>query len=305
MEPFIKLTLESKALFDSYLKPFGTRSSELSFTNLYMWRNKYNFHYAVFGEFLWVLNCTPADYWYFSPPIGDYAGDLKASVAQVRELMDDLGRPLIIKKAEKSVMERMLALYPEDLSAAEIRDDFDYLYDFEALKALKGNLYHKKRNHVNKFLKTYPDWSYEPLSPQNAPEAAACLVRWCRQHDCSGDADLSYERTAILDALENMAALDFNGGLIRLAGAVEAFTLAEQLNSSTTVIHIEKADFSIDGLYAAINQLYLQNCPAPTAFVNREQDMGLLGLRKAKESYHPVGYVEKYNLHFASVQHSP
>lgn len=299
MDPFTELTLESKTLFDSYLKPFNTRSSELSFTNLYMWRRKYDFHYAVFGDFLWVLNQTPAGSWYFSPPIGDYRGNLRDSIAEVRGLMQHRNAPLIIKKAEKSVMEAIQELYPGDVDCQEIREDFDYLYDFQALRTLKGNTYHKKKNHVNKFLKTYPNWRYEVLDNTNTADAADCLNRWCRQHDCAADSDLTHERIAILDALENRDALDYNGGLIRLDGVVEAFTLAEQLNADTTVIHIEKADFGMDGLYAAMNQLYLENCPAPTLLVNREQDMGLPGLRKAKESYHPVGYVEKYTLRFS------
>lgn len=300
MDTFTKLTLDSKELFDRYLKPFNSRASELSFTNLYMWRQKYDFHYAVLGEYLWVLNRTPSDTWYFSPPIGDYNGNLKASIDALRELLDGLQRPLVIKKAEKSVMEAIQGLYPEDMSATETRNDFDYLYDYEALRTLKGNVYHKKRNHVNKFLKTCPDWRYEVLDTTNAAEAALCLDRWCDFHACAADPDLAHERRAILDLLENMEALDFNGGLIRLDGTVEAFTLAERLSADTTVIHIEKAEVSIDGLYAAINKLYLEHCPSPTAFVNREQDLGLPGIKKAKESYHPVGFVEKYTLRFAS-----
>lgn len=298
MDPFRELTLDSKNLFDSYLKPFDSRASELSFTNLFMWRRKYDFHYAVLGEFLWVLNRTPAGNWYFSPPLGDYRDDLKASIQALRELLAGLHRPLVIKKADKAVAEALRSLYADEISVVENRNDFDYLYDFESLKTLKGNANHKKRNHVNKFLKTNPDWRYEALSRENAAEALQYLERWCALNGCDTDADLAEERTAIHEALENMEALGFNGGLIRLEGAVAAFTLAEPLREDTTVIHIEKAAFNIDGLYAAINQLYLQHCPAPTALVNREQDLGLPGLRKAKESYHPVGFVEKYTLTF-------
>lgn len=297
MDPFTPLTLQDKPLFDRYLVPFRTRASELSFTNLYMWRRKYDFHFGIFGDFLWVMNITPTGKWYLSPPIGDYSGDVKGSVDALRSWLDSRGRPLIIKKAEKAVMTFLQGLYPETLTAAEMRDEFDYLYEFEGLRSLKGNSYHKKRNHVNKFLKTYPDWAYESLDSDRLPEVRDCLERWCRQHGCAADAGLTHERQAILDALEHMAELDFNGGLIRIAGTVEAFTLAERLNPDTTVIHIEKADFAVEGLYAAMNQLYLEHCPAPTLFVNREQDMGLEGLRKAKESYQPVGFVEKYTLH--------
>ncbi len=298
MEPFRILALHDKPLFDRYLKPFKTRASELSFTNLYMWRRKYDFHHAVFGDFLWVLNVSPAGKWYFSPPIGDYRGNLKESIDAVRIWLSKADRPLIIKKAEKSVTESIMSLYPDEIISSEMRDDFDYLYDFESLRTLKGNIYHKKRNHLNKFLKTYEDWNYETLSNVNVKEVKDCLHRWCHQHDCASDPDLTHERLAILDALENKDHLDFNGGLIRINGIVEAFTLAEQLSSDSTVIHIEKADTWIDGLYAAINQVYLENCPFPTQIVNREQDMGLERLRKAKESYHPVGYVEKYKLSF-------
>lgn len=296
MDRFSLLTLGDKNTFDSYLAPFNSEASELSFTNLYMWRRKYRFHHGVFGRFLWVLNVSDSGRWYFSPPLGDYRNDLKGSIDELRHYLHELERPLVIKKAHRTVMDAIAALYPSAVSADEARNDFDYVYDFDSLKTLKGNAYHKKRNHVNKFMKTSPDWAYQPITTGNTPEVLACLDRWCDERDCRSDSDLFHERLAIEDALENRETLGFNGGLIRVGGAVEAFTLAEQLNPDTTVIHIEKANARIDGLYAAMNQLYLENCPQPTKLVNREQDMGIENLRKAKESYHPVGFVEKYTL---------
>lgn len=298
MDLFKELTLEDKAVFDGYLASFNTQASELSFTNLYMWRRKYHFKYAVFGRFLWILNVSDSGKWYFSPPIGDYTGDVKASIDVLQDYLRSQNRPLIIKKAERSIMTAIRTLYPDQITVTEMRDDFDYLYDYQGLQTLKGNLYHKKRNHVNKFLKTYPNWSYEALEDDNTEEVKVCLDRWCSHHNCAGNPDLSHERMAIEDALDHRIILGFNGGLLRINGTVEAFTLAEQLNPDTTVIHIEKADLAMDGLYAAINQLYLENCPSPTTLVNREQDMGLEGLRRAKESYQPVGFVEKYTLLF-------
>lgn len=298
MTPFKPLTLSDKPTFDLYLTPFNPRASELSFTNLYMWRRKYGFQYAVLEGFLWVLNISSTGKWYFSPPIGDYSRDPRPSVEALRTFLAQQGRDLVIKKADKAVAEALTSLYTDSIAVLEMRPDFDYLYDFEALKTLKGNKLHKKRNHLNKFLKTYPDWRYEDLNGTNIPEVKLCLDRWCQLHDCSSDPDLAQERTAIEDALAHWDALNFNGGLIRIGGTVEAFTFAEKLNTETTVIHIEKADPNIDGLYTAINQKYLEHCSAPTSLVNREQDMGLPGLQKAKESYQPVGFVEKFMLTF-------
>jgi len=295
MITFNTLNIESKSLYDSYYKRFDNEVSELTFTNLFMWRKKYNFKYAVIQDFLWILNETPSGKWYFSPPIGDYSKGVEPSVLELKKYLKEQHRPFIIKKAGEKVL-RKLSTSNVAFQYMADRDSFDYIYNVENLKELRGKSYHKKKNHVNKFIKTYDDWQYEPLTQENMADVLKCLESWCRIHKCQQDLDLNHEHRAIIDALDHFELLDYEGGLIRINGNVESFTLAEQLDGNTLVIHIEKASTDFSGLYNMINREYLKNTSVQSTFVNREQDMGLEGLRKSKLSYHPVKLMEKYTI---------
>jgi hypothetical protein len=147
---------------------------------------------------------------------------------------------------------------------------------------------------VNKFLKKYPIWSYEKLTRENLAEVITMNDKWFDDRDVANNPGYQDEKQAIMSAFEHMEDLDFTGGLLRVDGEVVAFTLGERINSDTLMIHIEKADTRYDGSYAMINQQYLQNQEEIFSFVNREQDLGIEGLRKAKLSYQPVELLKKY-----------
>jgi len=294
---FEALSLEHKTLFDAIPQHCRSESSELSFTNMFMWRHKYHFHIAEIHGILWILNPSDSGVWYFSPPIGDYSQSIGESVRELQSRLKNADeRALIIKKADSRETGFLSTLFPGEFHSEPVVADFDYLYRFADLKDLPGKLYHKKKNHVSQFLRAYPNWTYEAIGSSNLLECLECLEQWCAQHDCPSDTDLTWERSAIREAASNWSALDCDGGLLRIDGRVEAFTIAEKLNSETTVVHIEKASSEHVGLYPFINKTYLENCPNPTIYVNREQDMGIPGLRKAKESYHPIRMIEKHTL---------
>jgi len=120
--------------------------------------------------------------------------------------------------------------------------------------------------------------------------------RWCDEKHCDLVATLHSESRAVKEALEEFAALGITGGCIVVEGKVEAFALGELLNPETVVIHIEKANAAFHGLYQAVNQQFLEQAWRRVPYVNREQDLGLAGLRKAKESYHPHHMVEKFEV---------
>lgn len=294
MISFKPIDLNTKDLYQHYYQQIHNEVSELTFTNLYMWRNKYHFKYAVIGDYFWILNETDDGRWFFSPPIGDYNDDLEKSIILLQAYLINEGHPFIIKKAGTQVLEQLLQLDGFKIEHQANLDAFDYIYDFESLCELKGNAYHKKRNHVNKFLKTYNDWQYLPLSEAHLEDVHHCLNLWCQTHECHADPELQQEHQAILDALKHFEHLDFEGGLIQIDGMTEAFTLAEKLNSTTLVIHIEKANTEYHGLYNMINREYLMNTALKAQYVNREQDLGIPGLRKSKLSYHPIKMIEKH-----------
>jgi hypothetical protein len=184
---------------------------------------------------------------------------------------------------------------PQRYASALDRDNSDYVYRTEDLIQLSGNKYHRKKNHLNQFLKNH-HFEYRPLDAELVECFLDMQEAWCRMRECVENPSLLAEDYAVREALTRYGDLNYTGGAVIMGDKVEAFALGELLNQESAVIHMEKANPDIPGLYAAINQLFCQNTWAHVEFVNREQDLGVEGLRRAKESYHPHHMVHKYNL---------
>ncbi len=183
-------------------------------------------------------------------------------------------------------------LFPNTFAFSYNRDYSDYIYLVEDLMYLKGKKFHGKRNHINQFLKNN-EFTYEPMTPENIPECREMNEKWKEQNDSGDSRSLETELRAVDMAFRYFEKFGFVGGLIRIRGEVAAFTIGERLNSDTFVSHIEKAYHDIQGLYPMINQQFALNCMEGYKYVNREEDMGVEGLRKAKLSYNPVIILEK------------
>ena len=149
-------------------------------------------------------------------------------------------------------------------------------------------------NHINKFKELYPNHSYEPLTADNIETIRPFIEDWY-QKKAESDSSVLTEKTALENALANFEALELKGGILLVDGKVVAFTIGEQLNEDTALIHFEKADTDYQGAYPMMNQQFVQNAWSHLAYVNREDDMGIEGLRKAKLSYYPDLMVEMYS----------
>lgn len=167
----------------------------------------------------------------------------------------------------------------------------DYIYSTEKMANLSGKKYHSKRNHITNFKKNNPDWTFEILNENNIPECIDLHTKWINNH--ADDEDYSFEFEAVLTAFEHYGKLGFTGGLIRVQGEVIAFTFGERHSDELFVTHFEKAPADVQGAYTIINQEFTKNCLMNFEFVNREEDLGLEGLRKAKQSYNPEIFLEK------------
>ena len=190
-----------------------------------------------------------------------------------------------------------LAGHPEFV-VEPVRDHFDYVYRTDDLINLAGGNYHAQRNHINSLARSHR-FRYEPLRAEYLPECLELSARWCKVKRCEDDLSLMGEWEAVNAALANFQALQLKGGVILVNDRVEAFTCGELLNKATAVIHLEKADPELRGLYAVINQQFCRQAWAGVNFVNREQDLGQAGLRTAKMSYHPHHLVEKFRIRLA------
>ncbi len=175
-------------------------------------------------------------------------------------------------------------------------DFSDYLYEVRDLRSLSGKALHGQRNHLNRFFRTNPDYQYSSISTADRDEALALVRRWCEEKnlDCMDLTNSDYR--AVRQLFVDFEKLDVRGGAIRLDGQLVAFSLASLMRPDTAVIHFEKADASVRGLYTVINKLVLDNEFADVQYVNREEDMGIRGLRKAKRSYGPIRMIDKYEV---------
>lgn len=181
----------------------------------------------------------------------------------------------------------------EGFEVALDRDHSDYVYRSEDLIHLRGRKYHRKRNHIKQFKEKYI-YEYHSLTPDRIPDCLRLQAEWCDLRQCEVIPGLYNESVAIQEALKHFETLGIKGGVILIDGKVEAFTLGEPLNPDTVVIHIEKANPAFEGLYPTIHQAFLEHHWSDYPYVNREQDLGEEGLRKAKESYFPNHMVHKY-----------
>jgi hypothetical protein len=262
--------------------------SELTFTNFFMWRQHYRFRVSSLEGCLLVLGQPPGSEPYLLPPVGP------GSAVVCRRLMAEPLVARVIARVPEAYFARC-GIGRGDFLLAEDQGQADYVYLVEELVSLAGRRFAGKRNHLKRFRKIYR-WEYRPL---DAGLVASCLQLeevWCRARVCPKQLGLEAERVAIWEALENFGALGYSGGVILVEGRLEAFSLGEPLREDCVVIHIEKANPRLEGIYQAINQQFLEHEFPGFKFVNREQDLGDAGLRMAKLSYHPHHLVRKYTL---------
>jgi hypothetical protein len=272
-------------------------TSELTFTNLFIWRKYYGFQWSVLGDYLAFVAAAPehdpvAGAWAL-PPVG--AGPRADSVRRLLAWLKEergLTAPRI-RRADRSLAVE-LETRPE-FAVSPARDDFDYVFRSQDLIELAGSRYHAKRNHITRFHDAY-SFVYEPLGSLHLEGCLELAEAWCTMKRCEDDLGLMGEWEAIKAALGQFSALGLQGGVILVEGKIKAFTLGEPLNAHTAVIHIEKADPEIHGLYAVINQEFCRHRWAGLTYINREQDLGEPGLRRAKLSYHPHHLEEKYEI---------
>jgi hypothetical protein len=292
---FKELGIEDKAIFDEFFRRYPPKISEFTFTNLFMWRHYYNFKWATLNENV-VIIASPEEKHYFFPPIGE--NEVKTTVLECLSHSKELGFGVVMKRVPENIANLFSLSYNEDKVKVDIdRDNSDYVYLIKNLIELQGSNYRSQRKSMKQFRRQH-EFEYIPLTKEIIPDCLELQEDWCDIRACYDDPSLAGEDKAIFEALLHFETLNFKGGVILVEEAIQAFTMGELLSSDTLVVHIEKGKQERDyrGVYETINQLFLENEWSNFKFVNREQDLGLEGLRKAKTSYHPEFLVDKYIL---------
>lgn len=286
-------------MLDQYFRSAYYENAHFNFTNLYMWRQPYEIELTVEEDILYFICCWENRHMALQPFPRNGADDtasLTKAVEKFKVHFQGAGWPLFFAGLEKNFAVFLENNFPGEFDITSDRDSFDYVYSAENLINLTGRKYHSKKNHLNAFYKNYPEAEYLPITEEIITLCKLELNGWYKERlkDEPENPFLSYERQAIIEVLNNFSAMQLKGGAIRLDGRIIAFTFGEELNADTAVIHVEKADPNIRGAYPAINQNFVANEWSHLKYINREEDMGLEGLRKAKESYKPVKMIEKF-----------
>ncbi len=258
----------------------GRDCCEYSFTTAYMWGEYYGVRIARDGDVL-VLGSEHS----LLPPVGEGWEDV------MRRLYAEMPHPLRLHSVDEAVLARLKALFPGRVHAEESPDDFDYLYRTEDLATLPGKAYHSKKNHISAFTRAH-EWTYEPLSAENVEDMVRLSKAWCEEKGgCTNS--LNDEQCAIRRILRDPETFSLSGGLVRVEGRAVAFALGSPINDRVFDVHVEKALSDFSGAYAVINREFAKTLTA-YEYLNRENDMGIPGLRRAKESYRPAVLLKKY-----------
>ena len=291
MISFKDITLADKDTITSFTMKSDRRNCDLSFSNLCSWRFLYYTKFAVVDNFL-VFKFWAGEQLAYMMPIG--TGDLKAILRKLIEDADKEKQSFCMLGVCSNMRVDLETTLPSQFVFTEDRDYADYIYLKSDLSTLKGKKFQSKRNHINRFRNTYPDYEYTPITPDRIQECLDLEAEWCKVNNCDQQEGTGNERRALIYALHNFEALGLTGGILHVNSKIVAFTFGMPINHETFGVHVEKADTSIEGAYAMINYEFANRIPEQYIYINREEDLGIEGLRKAKLSYQPVTILEKY-----------
>lgn len=296
---FKDIDMESRELLNPYFDLVDYEACEYCFNTLYMWQHLYKTGYYI-GDGFAVIVAEYEGNTFSILPLAKKE-DMPKVIQFVIDYFEKEQKKIYFRGITKEVVEFLKENYPEKFNYIEERDLFDYVYDGESMRELKGRKNVKKRNHINYFLKEYEGrYEYRLLDNQDFNDCLKLVEEWAtnKEENDAASEEIEEELIGIKKLFENYSILKDKLKIagIFIDGKLEAFTMGEYINPNMALIHIEKANPNIRGLYPFINQQFLVHEFSDVEFVNREEDLGIEGLRKAKLSYHPVKFVEKYTV---------
>lgn len=285
---------EDEDWINSCIAVSGTMASDASFANIYLLRNKYSTKISRYKDFIIRKYSGKGARCGYTFPLGK--GDVAKALAEIEKDAKECGERLqfaFVTEEQKEVLENAM---PTRFCYSSDAGDSDYIYLRSELASLSGKAFHKKKNHFSKFVRTYPDYKYYEIGACNIYDAQKVADAWYYEHLQDEDASQLAEYKAIKEALENFEELGLIGGIIYVNDSPCAMTIASKINENTVDVHFEKAvgEYALNGGYAAINKLFSEKLDGVT-WLNREEDIGIEGLRKAKLSYRPKIMLKKYS----------
>lgn len=297
------ITIEERPILEEYLNGFEYGTSGLSFTSLYMWRNINNFSWQIIGDYMCIAGLSHLELDkkepFLFPPLtrtGTYdPKSLNETIKEARRIFESKGYVFSIRLAPFHMLDILEKACPGEFRFFDDRPNYDYVYRTQDLIELKGREYHSKKNHLNYFLNHYK-YEYVPLTSAMAEQAMQFIREFNERKNLPEHEMelLKMEERAMIDVFRNLEAVGYLAAAIVIDGKIEALSIGGRINGNTVTVHVEKANTAFRGLYQLINNEFCRHVASNVKYINREEDMGIPGLRKAKLSYKPVKLMESH-----------
>ncbi len=292
MIEFRPVRLEDRAAIERFTLPSDIRNCDLAFANMFCWQTVYRSSWAVVEGFLVVrFHIGGGTRIGYMQPVGE--GDFTRIVPALEADARALGQRLRLIGLTDQGRELLRRSCPGAFAFHSDRASEDYIYRADDLRELPGRRYQPKRNHINRFTAACPDFRYEELTPDRFDECMTLERQWRRAHEGHAS-ELCAEQRAMQLAFDRFGELGLRGGCLYVGERLAAFTYGSAVNDHTFVTHVEKADTAFEGAFTVINKLFAEHLPPQFTLVNREEDLGIEGLRHAKLSYHPAELLHKF-----------
>ena len=287
MLDFKKPQIEDRPWVQRLYECSGFRGAEYTFANLYLWSYFYG-EIAQYRDHLCQRLTFKGMHQYIYPA---GCGEKKPVIDRLWRDSHEAGKPFVLRSLTKQTMAQLEEMYPGKFTYEENRNAFDYLYEIDTLCELAGKKYQAKRNHINRFMEANPDWHTQIITDDNVSVCLDLAARWYESHD-----DSEADSRALHKAFDHRKDLKFEGLILYANDGPVAFSMGNRISYDTFDVNFEKAFAEVQGAYPLVNREFARLIRAAypdIRYLNREDDMGLENLRRAKESYHPI-LLEKY-----------
>lgn len=290
MLTFRTISISDQPWITKALRQSNFQGCEYCFSNNLAWYRASNSKIAPFQDFYLIAAFDTED-GIPDVTVPSGSGDWAALFRELRDTLCPNGEPLRFTGVTRETAAWLQKWFPSAVWEPDAAA-FDYIYRTEDLITLKGKRYHKKRNHLNQFRSRY-NWTFSPLTAADMEECIAFSASLYNEKAGYDDRSSVVEQFAIHTFFTHFETLGLCGGVLRVDGKLVGFSIGEPLNQDTFVTHIEKADISYAGAYTALTQAFTERFASGYSYINREEDLGIAGLRQAKASYYPVYLLEK------------
>ncbi|GHT45339.1 hypothetical protein FACS189440_01150 [Bacteroidia bacterium] len=289
---FAPVTIADKETIQAFFDKSTFRNCDFSFSNIFSWEHYYNTTFVVHDDqFIYIRFQVEGDVPGYLFPLGE--GDLKTAMERLMEDAEARNDEFRLYAITPEMFDLIEKAMPGQFAYEKERAWYEYIYSSQDLIHLIGKKYQPKRNHINKFKRSY-QWEYLPITREIIPDCIKLYERWCAENGgCNTEQSLIEERIATQKAFANYEKLGLKGGALRINGEILAYSYGQPLTADTFGVHAEKCLSEIDGGFTMMNQQFAEHNCADYLYINREEDLGLESLRQAKMSYHPVILLEK------------